>query len=105
MDYRHRDYFLINTNIFNYAYLHRKYKELCPSIKYHSAREFDFWWKSEIKDKYPWLPFHPQEMISVKKEESEKLLDFITDYKAYHGNLVGYGHISIIQITKDKLGQ
>ena len=105
MDYRHRDYFLIKTNYTNYAQMHKKYKELCPSIKYHSAREFDFWWKPETKDKYPWLIFHPQEMVSVKKEESAKLVEYITDWEIYDIETYEYHRTQIRQITKKELGQ
>lgn len=105
MDYRHRNYYLISTDYIHYAQLHKMYKKICPSIKYHSAREFDFWWKPEIKEKYPWLQFHPQEMISVKKEESAKLIKYITEWRIYVASMHKSYRDCFMQITKEHLGQ
>ena len=105
MDWRERDYYLIKTNYCKYAQYHKKYREEAPSIKYHSAKDFEYYgnFYKDRKCKYDWLTFQPQELVSVRKEESEDF-EFIISYLSDEEWDINWGN-KFIKLTKEMLGQ
>ena len=70
MDYRHRDYYLVNINSFAYNMRMRYYKLASPSLKIHQPYyhlKNNKYSQDYIKRRY-W-----QMMLSCKKEDSEAL--------------------------------